>query len=109
MLETRFQEYVDIKFGVRAAMIAQYFWDTIETERIVGQAHMAENKAWCRISMQLLSGYYPFYSKHMVSDTIHLLIKKNIIKKGVFNQDKFDRTNWYTFTEYGKYLMEKGK
>lgn len=30
---------------------------------------------------------------------------KGYIKKGNYNDYKFDRTNWYTFTPYGEAMM----
>lgn len=29
-------------------------------------------------------------------------------EKGCYNENPFDKTNWYAFTEYGTYLMEEG-
>jgi hypothetical protein len=45
----------------------------------------------------------------MVKDTINELIKRDIIRKDCFNDSRFDRTNWYTFTEYGVRLMMEGE
>ena len=39
---------------------------------------------------------------------IKVLKEKNIIRKGCFNEDRFDHTSWYTFTDYGLRMMEEG-
>ena len=28
--------------------------------------------------------------------------------KGCFNEDKFDRTTWYSFTDFGTYMITRG-
>lgn len=107
MMEIPVHEYIATKYGLKVAIIAQYFWNRIEAEKGTEKMKKAEGKYWCRCSMIMLTGYFPFLTKQMVRDAIGTLIKKNVIRKGVFNAEKFDRTSWYTFTEYGKHLMEK--
>ena len=48
-------------------------------------------------------------SRHMVKDAVDLLIEKNILRKDHFNDSRFDRTNWYAFTNYGAKLMKEGE
>ena len=45
----------------------------------------------------------------MVKGAIKNLLEENIMRKECFNDDKFDHTNWYTFTEYGENLVKKGR
>ena len=45
----------------------------------------------------------------MVKGAVKTLVEKNILRKDCFNEDKFDHTNWYTFTEYGESLVRKGR
>ena len=44
-----------------------------------------------------------------VRDAIDKLSEKKVIQKGCFNHSRFDHTNWYCFTEYGKSLMLKSE
>ena len=37
------------------------------------------------------------------------LIKGRVLTKGRFNESRFDRTNWYTFTEYGQFLLTESE
>ena len=38
----------------------------------------------------------------MVRYSVNKLVEKGIVKVGVFNDDKFDHTYWYTFTASAK-------
>ena len=42
-------------------------------------------------------------------NAVYELRKKGFIRKGCFNDDCFDHTNWYTFTDYGAKMMEEGE
>ena len=44
----------------------------------------------------------------MAKDAVGLLKENGYIRKGCFNDNRFDHTNWYSFTEYGVRIMEVG-
>ena len=48
-------------------------------------------------------------SIHMAKDAVNVLVGKGYIRKGCFNDNRFDHTNWYAFTDYGKKMMEAGR
>ena len=58
--------------------------------------------------MLMMTGYFPFMTRPMIRSAIGVLVDNRVIKKGCFNQNRFDKTNWYTFTDYGSYLMKEG-
>ena len=37
------------------------------------------------------------------------LVKGRVLTKGRFNESRFDRTNWYAFTEFGQFLMAESE
>ena len=42
----------------------------------------------------------------MVQDALAVLRKGRMIRKGCYNESRFDNTSWWTFTEYGVSMME---
>lgn len=52
--------------------------------------------------------YCPFLSVHQAGRAIDALERRRLIVKGNFNETKFDHTNWYAFTEYGRKLFGAG-
>ena len=38
-----------------------------------------------------------------------VLVKGRVLTKGQFNESRFDRTNWYAFTEFGQFLMAESE
>ena len=45
----------------------------------------------------------------MVKDAVKVLVDNGILRKDNLNDNKFDHTNWYTFTEFGTQLMKRGE
>lgn len=103
----KFKENIAISCGIKAAIVAQFIWDNIELGSYDGNVYESEGKRWCRCSMLMMTGFFPFMTKKMIRNALDELVSKSIIKKGCFNDSKFDRTNWYTFTDYGTHLMRK--
>ena len=104
----KFNRNIAERCGVNAAIVAQLIWDSIETSNYDGYSYFHDEMRWCRCSVQMMTGIFPFLSHHMIKDALSVLIKKKIIEKGCFNESKFDRTNWYVFTELGNYIMTGG-
>jgi hypothetical protein len=42
----------------------------------------------------------------MVETALEKLIETGIIRKRCLNKNRFDHTNWYTFTDYGYQFYE---
>ena len=105
---TKFRNNIALHCGVNAAIIADHLWEQLETQKEKEQALYRHEQYWCRCSHLMMTGEFPFLSLHMAKDAVKVLRKKNIIRKGCFNDNKFDHTNWYTFTDYGEKLMKEG-
>ena len=102
----RFNKSVAERFGIKAAAVAQFLWDSIEGSNYDGKIYVKDGKRWCRCSILMMSGLMPYLTKEMIVGSLKLLRSENVIKTGCFNRCRFDRTNWYTFTEYGELLMK---
>ena len=98
-----FKKDIAVRYGVNAAVIAQLLWDSIEGLDHSGKRVYRDRKKWCRCSILMMTGIFPFLSRHMVSDALERLIKAHVIKKDCLNSNRFDRTNWYAFTESVSY------
>ena len=91
------------KYGVNAAVLACFLWDCIE-QKSTESPQLHEGKVWGRCSVQMMTGFFPFLSY----DEIRYAMKR-LVNKGQFNESRFDRTNWYAFTEFGQFLMTESE
>lgn len=104
----RFNQYMAMKYGIKAAVVAQFIWDGIQSEEHKEMVREFDNRKWFRCSQLIMTGAMPYLSKHMVHDALHSLLKAKVIAKGCFNDCVFDHTNWYSFTDFGILVMNKG-
>jgi hypothetical protein len=105
---SKFRNNVAAQVGINAAIVAEYLWYLLTEEVSDEDAFCCHGYYWCRCSALTITGEYPYLSLHMVKDAIENLHKNNYIRKGCFNDNKFDHTNWYAFTDYGMKMMEDG-
>lgn len=102
-----FHSQIAQRFGINTAIIAEYIWETIKNTSVCNQKEFA-GRIWMRSSYKMFNVVFPFLSVRCISSAIKILIKKGILVRGEFNQNRFDRTTWYTFTQWGAFLMESG-
>ena len=101
--EMNFNIYVADLCGVNAAAVATFLWDILAADTELIRRH---GKEWVRISQKEMTVHLPFLTLGMVQGALTRLRDEGVIRSAVLNNNKFDHTNWYSFTEYGCVLME---
>lgn len=96
------------KYGVNAAVLACFLWKCIE-QKSTESPQLHEGKVWVRCSVQMMTGFFPFLSYDEIRYALKQLVKGRVLTKGRFNESRFDRTNWYAFTEFGQFLMTESE
>ena len=89
-------------------MLACFLWDCIE-QKSTESPQLHEGKVWVRCSVQMMTGFFPFLSYDEIRYALKRLVKGRVLTKGQFNESRFDRTNWYAFTEFGQFLMAESE
>lgn len=54
-----------------------------------------QSRYWSYNSFKAYAKLFPFWNERQVRHTIDSLLKKNVILKGVYNSNPYDRTSWY--------------
>ncbi|MCF7791213.1 MAG: hypothetical protein K9M56_04360 [Victivallales bacterium] len=93
------------KIGLGESIVLQhiFFWY---------QRNKANNKNyhsgtwWSYNSLKAFEEIFPYLTQKQIRNTLFKLEKGGYIKTGEFNQIKFDRTKWYTLTDFGLKLLE---
>lgn len=99
---THFKTNVARVCGMNAAIVSQYLWERLKSKETVCRYC----SVWTRASMKSMTISFPFLTERQIGYAIKTLVDHGIIRKGSYNDNRFDRTNWYSFTEYGERLME---
>lgn len=92
-------------YGLRESVIATYLWELLDRDL---ESIERNGRVWTRISQRMITIALPFMSVDMARRSLKKLAEEGIIKRAEFNDDKFDRTHWYTFTDYGREMMDPG-
>ena len=103
--ERKFNMDIAAAAGLREAVIADFIrgWQITSEETTYRHGRL-----WVKCTQKTMTVHIPFLTEDMVRHSIKKLVKKGIIKVGVFSDDKFDHTYWYTFTDYGEELLDDG-
>lgn len=92
------------KCGVNAATVASFLWERIYSEDDYKTEYGVE---WTRVSQKTMTANMPHMSVKMIANAVKRLKNKGYIKVSKFNDSKFDKTNWYAFTDFGFEAMNK--
>ena len=101
-----FNEGVASRYGIREAVVAQHLWELGEDSEFADAVYK-DSKLWVRASATAIKCALPYFSKHQIKDAIMHLRKEHILMKREMNDSRFDRTNWYAFSDHGVHLMEE--
>jgi hypothetical protein len=89
------------KFGLEEAILLENFAFWIAKNK-ANKKHFYENSTWTYNSASALFELFPYWSERKISRIIDSLVDQNLIQKGNFNTVKYDRTLWYSFTDFGE-------
>ena len=99
-----FETDIAKKCGVNAAVVASFLWERIYSEEDYITEYGIE---WTRMSQKMMTVNIPNLTVKMVANAVKKLKKNGYIKVAKFNDSKFDKTNWYAFTDFGFEAMNK--
>ena len=63
-------------------------------------------KHWCRMSYKVLATKLPVLPEYSAGRILRKLVALGLLHRGFLNDNCFDHTASYTFTEYGKAIVE---
>lgn len=86
------------KFGVFEAILLYnlIFW--IAKNEANGK-HFHDGRYWTYNSVAAFEKLFPFWTRKQIRGVLDSLEKQGVIMKGNYNEQKYDRTCWYAFTD----------
>ena len=91
---------VATKYGIEIAVFLKNlsFWTAYNK---ANNKHFHQGRHWSYNSLDAFTKLFPYWSKRQVEKLINKLIKLELIVKGNFNDNSYDRTCWYSLTDKG--------
>ncbi|MDZ7824708.1 MAG: hypothetical protein U5K75_12200 [Ahrensia sp.] len=98
-----FDPDIAARVGINAAVLYQniLFWT---------QKNAANNKSirdgyvWTYNSRRAFAQLFPYFSESQIKTAITKLIESGLLLKGDYNQENYDKTNWYALTESAHWI-----
>lgn len=93
-----FDTIIAEKYGLEESILIDnlLFWIT---KNKANSKHFYNGKYWTYNSTKAFSELFPYWNEKKISRIIASLVEQNVIEKGCFNQNAYDRTSWFSFTE----------
>lgn len=103
-MEHHFNVKIASLYGIEESIMVHYFYYWIY-KNAANEKHYHDGAYWTYNSKKAFSEIFPYMNETKIGRVIKNLEEKQIIKKSNFNDDKWNRTNWYAFTEKGVQLL----
>jgi hypothetical protein len=86
---------IAVKHGVNEAIFIENlrFW---VAKNQANKKHFYDGRYWTYNSMKAYAELFPYWTAHQVRRIIENLIDQGVIITGNYNQNTYDRTQWYT-------------
>ena len=104
----KFNTGIARRYGIAAALLAEAIWTEIKENEFHGRCQY-DGETWMCCSRKMFLIRMPHLTKHMVSTGLARLKRAGVLIKGEWNKGQSDRTGWYTFTPYGRKVMEESE
>lgn len=91
------------EYGVEAAVLIHNFQWWIGHNKTNGK-HSHDGRTWTYNSMAAFQAQFPFWKKGQIERLLRTLVDQEILVKGNYNANTYDRTCWYAFKDEKKFL-----
>ena len=105
-MEHSFNIELASKYGVEEAVVIQnlFFWIN---KNVANDKNFYDGRYWTYNSAKAFAKLFPYLNESKLFRILKSLQDNDIIIKGNYNKEKFDRTGWYAFTDNGISILEK--
>lgn len=96
------------EYGILEAVLLNHFEFWIKKNMANGK-HFHDGCYWTYNSVKAFGDLFPYASAKQIRGALNHLIEEGLIQTGNYNELPTDRTLWYSFTEVGMCLLQKGQ
>lgn len=93
-------------YGIEEAIFIDNFVHWIQKNK-ANNKHYHDGRYWTYNSAKAFSEQFPYMNESKVKRVLARLVDMGMIQKGNFNENQYDRTCWYAFTDNGTAIVQK--
>jgi len=103
-MKHHFDVAIATKYGMVEAVLLEnlFYW---VKKNSANDRHFYDGKYWTYNSRKAFARLFPYIGEKSIERSLNHLVEIGILLKGNYNEDKFDKTSWFAFTEYGELVM----
>lgn len=105
-MEHHFNTKIAEMFGIEEAILIHHFFFWI-AKNAANDKHFHDGLYWTYNSKKAYATFFSYMNETKVARVIKHLETEGIVVKGNYNDDKWDRTNWYAITPKGIGILGK--
>lgn len=94
--------------GIEAAVLFENIEYLVSHNR-ENNRNFVNGKFWTYNSARAFQSHFPYMSERTISYNLKKLEKYGLIETGIFNEEGFNRTKWYTVTKTAYCILQKCK
>ena len=94
--------------GANSALIFNHFLHWITKNKANGD-NFYEGRYWTYASNKSLEDLFPYFTTAQIRTAIKNLKDKDLILIGNFNKSSYDRTTWYSLTDYAESILQNAQ
>lgn len=93
-------------YGIEEAIFIDNFVHWIQKNK-ANNKHYHDGRYWTYNSAKAFSEQFPYMNESKVKRVLARLVDMGMIQKGNYNENQYDRTCWYAFTDNGTAIVQK--
>lgn len=93
------------EYGIEAAILIDEFNYQISRNK-ANDRNFHDGRYWTYNTQKAYVEIFPYFNRDQIKRIIARLISNDILLKGNYNENPYDRTNWYAFSDKGMTIIE---
>ena len=105
-MEHRFQVELAMEYGIEEAILIENFVHWIQKNK-ANNKHYHNGRYWTYNSAKAFAEQFPYMNESKIKRIVSRLVETGVLMKGNYNENQYDRTCWYAFTDKGFAIVQK--
>lgn len=101
----QFDIEIATQYGILEAVLLNNFWFWIRKNE-ENDFNFHDGKYWTFNSIKAFHGLFPYATEKQIRSALEHLKAEELIETANYNNDKFNRSLWYTLTEKGRLAVD---
>jgi len=95
-----------LKYGVNESIMISNFQFWIQKNK-ANATHLHDGRTWTYNSVNAFKEIFPYWNNGQIRRCLESLVKQEVLVKGDYNKNRYERTLWYAFNDESIFLNQQ--